>query len=354
MKSVKFINIRVLFLLCSLLYLVPPVLADDSILVEQKDWREYTQEQKASFSARWKGKDIEAVRKALIQGTKLPDFVNWLPPHHAECDSSADLRAIPLDDGFLDGAHLSCMCLQGALLRNAKIRHAYLSYANMQGAEIDLAKFEATRLRFSDLQDAHAWKVNFERADLGGANLQRAYLINANFQDADLFETYFDSTYLCQVDLGEAKNIRYIVWGDSVNNRYVIGREKEIKTAQDFLMVENTYRDIKTWYQKELLNDIAAQFHYRENEVVTKRYLRSNKPWEIFWGLIRYVFLRLTYGYGSQPIWLLRDSFIVVLAFGFLFAIITRLGWKQSSISFVQSRIGKKEKLKPIGSKHLI
>lgn len=334
-KCVEFHCFVFLFVFFYMICSTFPALASDTTSVPLKDWHEYTDKEKEILRNRWTNGRVDAVVKAVLGQGKMPEFVHRLPSVDGTRNSCADLRGIQLNEALLDGADLYYTYLQGALLQKAKLRHANLSYANMQGANIALAKLGGAILRFSDLRDTHAWKADFEQADLGGANLQRAYLINANFQDADLFETYFDSTYLCQVDLGEAKNIRYIVWGDSVNNRYVIGREKEIKTAQDFLMVENTYRDIKTWYQKELLNDIAAQFHYRENEVVTKRYLRSSKLKHRIWGLVRIVLLKWTYGYGSRPISLLWHSLNIILgsaAIFILFTISANLGITKSGI----------------------
>jgi hypothetical protein len=54
----------------------------------------------------------------------------------------------------------------------------------------------------------------------------------------------------------------------------------------------------------------------------------------------------LTYGYGSRPIWLLRDSGIIIIVFFLIFAFLTIPRRTKSGIYLIQpGRHGEKEKL---------
>lgn len=290
-------------------------------MVPLKKWREYTKVEKDSLQNRWTDEEVNDVVKALLKKRELPEFVHRLPSLDGKRDSCEDLRGISFRVEFLDDTDMSYMHLQGALLTGAVLRHTDLTNANLQGAEIAVAHFERAFLRFANLKDAYAWRANFKGADLGEAKLQRANLVNAYFQDADLYAACFDSTYLYQVDLGKAKNIRYIVWGDSINPRYVIGEEIKMESEQEFRKAENTYRDLKSWYQKELLEDVAAEFHIRENEVKTKRYLKTaHSATDYLRWFFRIVLFQYPYAYESRPILLLWYSARIILLFAAIFA----------------------------------
>jgi len=64
------------------------------------------------------------------------------------------------------------------------------------------------------------------------------------------------------------------------------------------------------------MDEIALEFHYRENEVRTKL-----SPW--YYRYPRIFFVKWTYGYGSRPLWLLRDSLYVVGGFMVFFILLT-------------------------------
>lgn len=202
---------------------------------------------------------------------------------------------------------------------------ANLGEANLQGADLWHANLRGANLRYAMLQGA----------SLRYTMLQGVNLTSAKLQDADLFGAIFDSTYLWQVNLGEARNIRYIVWGDSINNRYIIGEEKEAdstKSDEDFCKAEITYRDLKAFYKRELMNDVAMEFHFRENQVITKGYAWYD-PVRIF----RIVFLRWAYGYGSRPLLLLWYSLIVVGLFSVIFLFLTINPITKSGIHLIRS-----------------
>jgi hypothetical protein len=203
----------------------------------------------------------------------------------------------------------------------------------MQEANLKEANLRAADLRMANLDRANLLKSNLDFANLQHASMKSSLLKYASLDRADLFGVCFDSTYLLQANLAAAENLRYIVWGDSIVGRYVIGEEVAATyitesegtiSRGDFQAAEITYRDLKSFYEKELMYDIAAEFHFRENEVITKRLLWTitkpwKEPWDSFRGVVRYLFLRLTYGYGSRPWWLLWYSLGVIALFSIIF-----------------------------------
>jgi uncharacterized protein YjbI with pentapeptide repeats len=335
MKSAKSICFVIICFLCYVVCSFSPVLAEDTTTVPLKEWKDYTAEEKGILRNRWTNEKVEEIVRALKEEEAMPEFWSKLP--HQLDDSTSwdyDQRGIPLKnrnlpkadlswanlqganllhtnlqgahlgDANLQGANLLHTNLQGADLWDANLQGANLGGANLQGADLLSANLQGANLRFArldsanlvsaelqgarilgaklqgaglfnaNLQGADLTEARLDSADLKGAKLQRANLEMAKLQDADLFGATFDSTYLFRVNLGEAKNIRYIVWGDRIENRYIIGEEKDAestKSDEDFRRAEITYRDLKAFYKKELMDDVAGEFHYRENKVITKR-----------------------------------------------------------------------------------
>lgn len=357
MRSVKSINIKALFLFCCFMYLFTPLAAVNASSVMLKDWWEYTEREKKSLRDRWTEKQVEAIFTALKDGKPLPEFFPTQYTDQESLLSKNDLRGIThfsqvllnidlchiclqgakLMYSNLDSANLTSTNLQGAVLEDVSmqgdtmemtdLRHAWLRNANLQGARMSRTNIQDANLTGANLRYTWLWRANLQSADLTNAKLQHAQLGEANLESANLFQAVFDTTYLWLANLGTAKNIRYIIWGDTLKSRYYIGEEikaDSTKTYEDFSRAEITYRDLKSWYKKEQLDDIAAEFHYRENEVITNRYLRTIwNPLNYLWGMFRYISLRLTYGYGSYPIWLLRDSVIAISVFILIFVILT-------------------------------
>lgn len=349
------------------------ILGAETVTVQLKLWTEYADEEKDALRLRWTPTQVEAVISALKADSALPDFVGKLPPPRQGAMAFVDdLRGISLNGADLPNVDLSYKYLQGAdlfgvnlrggiltetdmqgvYLRGADLQGAKMDAANLQGASLESAKLQGADLPRAILRDANLAYANLEGADLSGADLRHAQVTNAilrqanlrdikmpaaalreaNLQEADLFQAVLDSTYLYQVQLGTAKNIRDVRWGDSLENRYFIGEEIAMKTAEDFRRAEITYRDLKTLYRRELLDDIANEFHFRENEVITKSY-----PWYSPLHIFRLLFLKWTFGYGSRPVWLAWYSLVVVVGFSLIFALLTLSKRTKSGICMVTS-----------------
>jgi hypothetical protein len=323
-----------------------------------KVWNEYTEEERATLKDRWTSEQVQQVVAALAAGLPFPDFVTKLPPSAGSMGFADDLRGISLNGAEMQRANLSYACLQLADLFGANLQDADLTEANLDSCSLRSADLSRARLGRAVMTDANLESARMPNADLSGAAMNRANLSSAvmsqailtevdlrgatllrtdlrqanlqncsmpqatlreaDLQDADLFQARFDSTYLYQVQLGKARNIRDIRWGDSTSSRYLIGEELHLKTSEDFRRAEVTYRDLKMLYRRELLDDIANEFHYRENEIITNSY-----PWYSPVSILRLLFLKWTFGYGSRPMWLLWYSIVVVVGFTLIYALLT-------------------------------
>lgn len=333
-----------------------------SILFNWKDWGTYSEHEKDSLRSRWTDEKIQKVVCALKTGTQLPDFISKIGSRNST--PGYDLRGIQLKDQHLDsvvlshayldgailinshlilavfdsasleyvnlqGAHLEMAHLQGANLQNANLEGAYLGYANLQGDSLSNANLQGANLYSTNLQGAYLHTTNLQGAGLWHANLQRAGLLGTILKETSLFQARFDTTNIWQTNLAEARNIRDIVWGDSLQNRYLIFVEiigDTITNAKDreiaFKYAKTTYRDLKAIYKKEGMEEVANGFHFRENEVQTKL-----SPWFIC--VLRIVFLKWTYGYGSRPTQLFGYAICVILGFAVAFLVLTSiLKWK--------------------------
>ena len=253
----------------------------------------------------------------------------------------ANLQDSNLREANLQGAELGQANLQGAYLWHAYLQHAYLGGANLQdagleqailqGANLWRANLQGASLWHANLQDAYLKEANLQGAELGQANLQGAMLGAANLQDTDFFQTRFDRSHLAFANFGEAKNIRYVVWGDSLHKRYLIGEEENAASPLQLQIAEDTYRDLKIACRKEGLDETAREFLFRENEVRTKKY-RWHHPIRI----LRLLFLKWTYGYGSRPMWLLWYSLVLLCVFAAVFTLLTLPRSTRSGIYLVE------------------
>ena len=118
---------------------------------------------------------------------------------------------INLQGSYLNGATLRQARLKYANLREAQLRDANLSKAQLQGADLREAQLQKTflweaRLQGADLskaqlQEAVLWEVRSQRADLSGAELQGADLSGAELQGADLSETKLQGADLSNAQL---------------------------------------------------------------------------------------------------------------------------------------------------------
>ncbi len=336
-----------------------------SILFNWKDWGKCSEQERDSLRSRWTDEKIPKVVSALKTGTQLPDYVTKISVRN--CSAGYDLRGIQLIDknldsvvlshAYLDGANLTISHLILAVFDSSSLNYAILQGANLQGADLQNANLKLAHLEKANLQGAYLWYANLQGANLQEtilqgaklwhANLQGAILRHTNLKEADLFTVRFDTTDLWLTNLGEAQNIRDIVWGDSHHDRYLIYGEIIGDTVTNvshreeaFRHAENSYRDLKSLYKKEGMEEVANEFNFRENEVKTKRFTWYHSPPNN--RILRYFFLNLTYGYGSKPFRLFWYSLVIVVVFALIFLFQTLLPNCKSGIQLIQGEDGEK------------
>ena len=239
----------------------------------------------------------------------------------------ADLRYANLDSAQCLSTGIDFAQLDSALCRNTDFSGATLCYSWGTKANFQGSKFVKTQMKGTEL-----WNADLRNCDFSGANLRGACISDANVGNAGFFGALFDSTKLEFVNLSDAK-IRYVIWGDTLHKRYAIGEEyklaeekskqlstqatRESITLHEEILID-TYRDLENIYRREGKTVIADAFHFRMNEVITNSY----SPWNPL-KILRFIFLRLSYGYGTEPSDLAFWSLGIVLIFMFVFASIT-------------------------------
>ncbi|MBI2487026.1 MAG: pentapeptide repeat-containing protein [Deltaproteobacteria bacterium] len=213
MRISNLLLLTAFFFLYLLFVYMCPTFAQDEPFSEYKPWSSLTEEEKKGLRKRWTKEKVKEVVKALREGKPLPKFVKKIPLSEEDRKSFSfsvfeqnvknyDLRGISLINEDLQNVKLRFIHLEGAQLIRANLKGADLIGANLEGADLIEANLKRVNLV----------GANLEGADLRGASLKGAVLAEANLKGTNLFKASFDWTYLWHVNLGEAKNIRYIEW----------------------------------------------------------------------------------------------------------------------------------------------
>ncbi len=203
------------------------------IVIPYKNWNDYSEEEIDILKKRWTTDKVEKVIRALQRGDNLDTLVHV--SSNPNENRSYDLRLIgSISEINLSRATIQFANLQGALLPNANFKQATLRGVNFEGAVLIGSNFQESDLSGANLSNAFLYDMdfqnanligvdfhnsdlsgtNFENADLHGANFQITKLNQSNLKDANLYNAYFELTYLWRANIGEAKNIRYITWGE--------------------------------------------------------------------------------------------------------------------------------------------
>ena len=204
-----------------------------------KDWKDYSDKDKARLMARWSQAHCDAVAKWFATGAKetdKPDCVEIIG--HMSWDEETlpvyDLRAISLLGPFetplgkkstkidlrlahLEGAHLSGQYIEDvdlsfAYLQGANLVSAHLGHANLRGAHLANAILHCADLRGANLHRAHLMSVRFHRAHMEGADLRGAHLEKANLSEADIRGADFSHVSL------EETVFKDVVWDEKDAN----------------------------------------------------------------------------------------------------------------------------------------
>jgi hypothetical protein len=198
------------------------------------------------------------------------------------------------------------------------------------------ALFHKTILVGCDFVGARLILTEFQLARLDQCDFTDADLIYANFEGA-----FFPSAIL---DPRRLENIHWSAAGGSTQEQYVRPEELKAQTENDddakgfwWQTAESVYRSLKRAHQNAGIYDVADQFAYREQIVITKRlwHAKSLRNWTgiktLIAALIRYIFADelLGFGYGYRPWRVWRTGTIV---FAFFLAFYSLLGLYPSHV----------------------
>lgn len=236
--------------------------------------------------------------------------------------TGANLRGAKLNHTILIEADSSKTTLSGASLRQALLYDCKLVNADLAGADLAQAQFadfhlsiaETIILRASGLYDINQVSLR-NPADLSQANLYRANLSgvilgNASIAGASFYRAKFADTLIDVTQLDKTFHSRFIEPAEPASRISVNKYEREF--------VEVFHRESKRFFNVNGMAEMAAEYHYWEQEARTYGY---STP--LHRRILRTIFLKWPYGYGSRPMWLLYYSISVVLMFAALYALFT-------------------------------
>jgi len=116
----------------------------------------------------------------------------------------ADLTCANLMEANLEGANLKEAYLEGAHLHGAHIEKAYMTWAHMNGAYLCRAHLDAANLNGADLNGADLSEAHLENAILRWTKLKEADLRQADLKYANLTRAKLKKANLRQADLTKA------------------------------------------------------------------------------------------------------------------------------------------------------
>ncbi len=190
---------------------------------------------------------------------------------------------------FEEAIDLSDLDLHGIILRNTHLEKAKLQHTDLEGADLGNAQLEEANLEKTNLKKAYLEIAHLEEAYLGDTHLEGANLSSAYLERAYSLGTHFEGAYLWGAKFSPETRLEQADWGN-----YILGEEEN----RWFDGAADAYRQLKMWYTKAGLYDIAGKFFYREMEVKRKALKWWPNPFPRVWS----TFLSLICGYGERPL----------------------------------------------------
>lgn len=177
---------------------------------------------------------------------------------------------IDLSGRNLAGINLSKLDLTGIVLRDANLgpdgpqRPSIFHKTNFTASSLERAIFSGASMRGAILTSVMAEETDFRSCDLTEANFFGAKLFRTNLTNSILDQTQFNLAELHEVSLWgarlEAASFERAIWLE----KYILGDER-----QSHKQAEEAHRNLRLWHQRAGLDNIAAEFRYRE--LVSKR-----------------------------------------------------------------------------------
>ncbi len=226
------------------------------------------------------------------------------------------LQGANLFEAHLEGAFLAGGHFEGADLSRAYLQNASLMYAHLEGANLRTAHLEGTFLGFAHLngklmehheyERVRKWKGDFPQS-LPPAHLRFAFLDRAtNLDSVNLGDEHFGFVSVVDVRWGDV-NLAMVNWekihmlGDEYwLLRHKAGdgtRQEQNENLRDYRRAARANRQLAIALQSQGLNEEAAHFAYRAQNLQRKVSWRRRKYGQYFFSL----FLNLLAGYGYKP-----------------------------------------------------
>jgi len=114
----------------------------------------------------------------------------------------------------------------------------------------------------------HEGWANLQGADLKEAILFGADLRGADLRGADLFGAKFGSTNLWLANLGEAKNIRYITWGEKyvINDELISFLKSQFPEIKYKIVLPVNYKSNEYIGQSQLFSELYGLIEFKETK----------------------------------------------------------------------------------------
>ena len=211
-----------------------------------------------------------------------------------------------------EGAEVKVTKMSGAVFTGAMLNDARFSYAQLQDAS-----FHAVRTNGTTLYEADLSRANFRFSRFIAVDWQ-----SANLQDANLYGLQLETIFLDDIK-----------WGDQM----VVGHEKE----GDWDEAIHVYRVLARAHELAGMNDIAAEFRYRREQVQSSRTLSQalshatvrrgrGTVWHYLsallrggsWSMVKWLsrsFLNMLFGFGERPSRVVWAILLVAGLFGFIY-----------------------------------
>ena len=288
------------------------------------DWNDESQRKREGLDIR--GANLQGVNLSGLPLARLCAGLSYdegheITPQQIEI-ASVNLENADLRDTHLEGANLSYVLMQKAIMFKT-----ILTDANMPGA---------------NLEEAALYHARLEGTDATGAILKGAYLYRAHFGNAILQDAFFDAAtsfekVVLQDDKGRFAsfanahwsdaNISVIDWssvkmlGDEYEARQLepsSDKTKREERIEAFRTAVQANRQLSVVLRTQGLNEDAMRFAYRSQKLqrIVHR-LRGQYGHYIFsW------FLDLLAGYGYKPIRSFIAYLCVILGFALMYFLI--------------------------------
>jgi uncharacterized protein YjbI with pentapeptide repeats len=286
------------------------------------DWSDPS-ERNALATEKTQGLDLRGadLRGVDLGGLPLTGMIGGLDWHNWR-DATVEERekaAIHLEETYMRETHL-----EGAKLRSAYLKDAYLRHAHLDGTYLRYAHFEGASLRYASLVRANMGGVFFDHA----SQLDHVVLSNNQGECALVGGVHWNEVDLSGIDWSQVT-----ILGDEHKayeqyRRSDGTRKDKAKQYKDLRSAVRAYRQLAAVLQSQGLNEEAARFAYRGQQI-QRRLLRREK------NIPAWLFshtLDLFAGYGYKPFRFFLAAIYPCVFFGLVYYALSF--WKGPRMTF--------------------